>query len=186
MRIRISSGNTLAVLCLLFSAGMWGLIWYPVRLLNEAGMPGIWSSLVMYLAAAIVVLPFLSNSYHEIIENKGALLVLAIAAGVTTVAFVVALIEGEIMRVMLLFYLVMVLLLLEKDVMIVFSLFFGPRWNVVCLMMRQSLAQFYSTPLSLSHHQTADCRRCQAFEILFKSVGWRRSAFLLLTRSCGE
>ena len=105
MRIRISSGNTLAVLCLLFSAGMWGLIWYPVRLLNEAGMPGIWSSLVMYLAAAIIVLPFLSNRYHEVIKNKGALLALAIAAGITNVAFVVALIEGEIMRVMLLFYL---------------------------------------------------------------------------------
>ena len=105
MTIRTSSENTLAVVCLLFSASMWGLIWYPLRLLNEAGMSGVWSSLVMYLAAAIIAIPVLSKRYHEVLANKGPLLGLALAAGITNVAFVVALIEGEVMRVMLLFYL---------------------------------------------------------------------------------
>lgn len=106
MITRIISENNLAISCLLFSASLWGLIWYPLRLLNEAGMPGIWSTLVMYVAAALLTIPTLFGikSYKKI-DDKAALLGLAIAAGVTNVAFVVALIEGEIMRVMLLFYL---------------------------------------------------------------------------------
>jgi drug/metabolite transporter (DMT)-like permease len=106
MMIRMNSENNLAIACLLFSASLWGLIWYPLRLLNDAGLSGIWSSLVMYLAAAALTLPLLfKRQSSQKIDNKGALLGLAMAAGVTNVAFVVALIEGEIMRVMLLFYL---------------------------------------------------------------------------------
>lgn len=59
----------------------------------------------MYLAAAIITLPNLSKHYQELLANKRLLMALAVAAGVTNIAFVVALIEGEVMRVMLLFYL---------------------------------------------------------------------------------
>lgn len=97
--------NSLAVASLLFSASMWGLIWYPLRLLNEAGMSGVWSALTMYLAAGILVIPVLWRQYNSDLPFRFELLTLAIAAGITNVAFVVALIEGEIMRVMLLFYL---------------------------------------------------------------------------------
>jgi drug/metabolite transporter (DMT)-like permease len=100
------SENNLAIACLLFSASLWGLIWYPLRLLNDAGMSGIWSSLVMYLAAAVLTLPMiLKKQKAQRQGDNGILLVLALAAGITNVAFVVALIEGEVMRVMLLFYL---------------------------------------------------------------------------------
>ncbi|NQY27058.1 MAG: DMT family transporter [Piscirickettsiaceae bacterium] len=99
------SHDRLAIICLLFSASMWGLIWYPLRLLNDANMPAVWSSLIMYLAAAVLVVPVLYRQYKTILLFRSDLLLLAIAAGVTNVAFVVALIEGEVMRVMLLFYL---------------------------------------------------------------------------------
>jgi len=59
----------------------------------------------MYLAAASIAIPSLTKHYQELTENKGLLLALGVAAGVTNIAFVVALIEGEVMRVMLLFYL---------------------------------------------------------------------------------
>jgi drug/metabolite transporter (DMT)-like permease len=106
MITRINADNNFAIACLLFSATLWGLIWYPLRLLNDAGMSGIWSSLIMYLAAAALTIPLLlRQSQNQSTNNKGALFGLALAAGVTNVAFVVALIEGEVMRVMLLFYL---------------------------------------------------------------------------------
>jgi drug/metabolite transporter (DMT)-like permease len=106
MTTRMISENDLAIACLLFSASLWGLIWYPLRLLDEAGMAGVWSTLIMYLAAAVLTIPVLSKiKDYKNLENKGALLGLALAAGITNVAFVVALIEGEIMRVILLFYL---------------------------------------------------------------------------------
>jgi len=62
----------------------------------------------MYLVAAALTIPILlrrRQSQNQSTNNKGALFGLALAAGVTNVAFVVALIEGEVMRVLLLFYL---------------------------------------------------------------------------------
>ena len=106
MMTRMISENNLAIASLLFSASLWGLIWYPLRLLNEAGMSGIWSSLVMYIAAAALTIPMVFKGRQANWQgDKNILLALALAAGVTNVAFVVALIQGEVMRVMLLFYL---------------------------------------------------------------------------------
>ncbi len=105
MIIRTLPENTLAIACVLFSASIWGLIWYPLRLLNDAGMSGLWSSFVMYLAAAVLSIPILIKQYQFVFRLNLSLLALAVAAGITNVAFVVALIEGEVMRVMLLFYL---------------------------------------------------------------------------------
>lgn len=106
MMTRMISENNLAISSLLFSASLWGLIWYPLRLLNEAGMSGIWSSLVMYIAAAALTIPMVFKGRQANWQgDKSILLALALAAGVTNVAFVVALIQGEVMRVMLLFYL---------------------------------------------------------------------------------
>jgi drug/metabolite transporter (DMT)-like permease len=104
MMTKVNTQNYLAIVCLLFSASMWGIIWYPLRLLDEAGMSAVWASFVMYVAASIVALPFMIKArfFSHISVD---LVVLAIAAGVTSLAFLVALIEGEIMRVMLLLYL---------------------------------------------------------------------------------
>jgi drug/metabolite transporter (DMT)-like permease len=98
------NSNRLAIVSLLFSATMWGLIWYPLRLLDAAGMSAVWASLVMYVAASVVALPFMLKQrfFSQITPD---LVWLALAAGITNVAFLTALIEGEVMRVMLLFYL---------------------------------------------------------------------------------
>jgi drug/metabolite transporter (DMT)-like permease len=105
MFLKSRSENSFAVFCLLFSATMWGLIWYPLRLLDDAGMSGIWSSLVMYFAAAILSVPVLFRQRLLFQQHQKILLSLATAAGIANVAFILALIEGEVMRVMLLFYL---------------------------------------------------------------------------------
>ena len=95
MMTRMISENNLAIASLLFSASLWGLIWYPLRLLNEAGMSGIWSSLVMYIAAAALTIPMVFKGRQANWQgDKSILLALALAAGVTNVAFVVALIQG--------------------------------------------------------------------------------------------
>lgn len=98
------NSDHLAIISLLFSATMWGLIWYPLRLLDNAGMSAVWASLVMYVAASAVALPFMLKQrfFSQITPD---LIWLALAAGITNVTFLTALIEGEVMRVMLLFYL---------------------------------------------------------------------------------
>ena len=97
---------SLAVSAILFSAAMWGLIWYPMRLLEQAGMPVVWSTLAAYLAAALVASVQLIWVWKRIAQQwPPSLWALALAAGLTNLAFLVALIEGEVVRVMLLFYL---------------------------------------------------------------------------------
>lgn len=97
---------SLAVSAILFSAAMWGLIWYPMRLLEQAGMPVVWTTLAAYLTAAVVAsvqLWWMRQRIQGIWPP--ALWALALAAGLTNLSFLVALIEGEVVRVMLLFYL---------------------------------------------------------------------------------
>lgn len=96
----------LAVLGILFSSTMWGLIWYPMRILEQQGLPVVWSTLLMYLAAAIVASVMLFKQIRDFAGHWPlSLWALAVAAGVTNIAFLVALTQGEVMRVMLLFYL---------------------------------------------------------------------------------
>ena len=97
--------SKLAILSLLFAATMWGIIWYPMRLFEQAGMSVVWVTLIMYLTAGIASLPIFIKNRYRWKHIPADLLWLALAAGMTNLAFLVALNEGQVMRVMLLFYL---------------------------------------------------------------------------------
>lgn len=93
------------VFSLLLAATLWGVIWYPLRLLETAGLPGLWSTLVCYGAALLLgLLPTVAR-LGELRRQPVPLLVLAAAAGWCNVAFVLAVLDGTIVRVLLLFYL---------------------------------------------------------------------------------
>lgn len=89
---------------LLYASTFWGIIWYPSRLLEEAGMQGAWLTLVAYGAALVVFAPFTRLSSVSLKVQPWDLLALVLAAGWTNVAFVLAVLEGEVVRVILLFY----------------------------------------------------------------------------------
>lgn len=89
---------------LLYASTFWGVIWYPSRLLEEAGMQGAWLTLVAYGAALVVFAPFTRLSSVSLQVQPWDLLALVLAAGWTNVAFVLAVLEGEVVRVILLFY----------------------------------------------------------------------------------
>jgi drug/metabolite transporter (DMT)-like permease len=93
------------VLSLLLGATMWGVIWYPMRLLEERGLHGVWLTLILYAAALVVTLPWTWRTFADFVPPRPALLLLALTAGWTNTAFVLAVLEGNILRVMLLFYL---------------------------------------------------------------------------------
>ncbi len=95
----------LPIASLLLAATMWGVIWYPLRLLETAGLAGLWTTLISYSAAlALGLLPFWRRR-QELYSQPAALLVLALAAGWCNVAFILAVLEGTVVRVLLLFYL---------------------------------------------------------------------------------
>lgn len=99
------TSRLLPLLCLLFGASMWGLIWYPYRLLQLDGVGGVVSSLASYAIPLVLVLPFFWKHLRSARAHFGWLALLALAAGWTNMGYVLAVIGGEIMRVVLLFYL---------------------------------------------------------------------------------
>lgn len=95
----------LPILCLLFTATMWGVLWYPLRLLEEAGLPGLWTTLFIYLVALLVGGLPAFGKLKEIASQPGLMLMLAVTTGWCNVAFILAVIDGNVVRVLLLFYL---------------------------------------------------------------------------------
>jgi drug/metabolite transporter (DMT)-like permease len=90
---------------LLSGALVWGMIWYPFRELEIAGVDGALATLLTYLLALASGLFLLPRVWRELFRVGwwGALLVLS--AGWTNFGYVLAILDGEVMRVLLLFYL---------------------------------------------------------------------------------
>jgi drug/metabolite transporter (DMT)-like permease len=95
----------LADIALLYAATMWGLFWYPLRLFEQAGLPALWVSLIAFSSALLVGLFYTRTRLAEYRSQPLSLLIIAVAAGWCNVAFLIALVEGNAIRVVLLFYL---------------------------------------------------------------------------------
>ena len=93
------------VTSLLIGASMWGVIWYPMRLLETQGLSGIWLTLILFAVALVVSLPRTHTALAELVRSPGHAALLMLAAGWTNIAFVEAVLNGNILRVLLLFYL---------------------------------------------------------------------------------
>jgi drug/metabolite transporter (DMT)-like permease len=100
-----SENRLLPVLSLLFTATLWGVVWYPLRLLEEQGLTGAWSALVSYGAALCLFLWVFIRDIRPLQRNALPLLLMGLTAGWTNVAFIMAVIDGHVVRVLLLFYL---------------------------------------------------------------------------------
>lgn len=95
----------LAVFGLLFGALCWGIIWYPYRLMAEAGVSGVASSFYTYCIAITVAGSYFARYWRGIFNLPLSIFWLSAVAGWTNLSYVLAVIDGEVMRVMLLFYL---------------------------------------------------------------------------------
>lgn len=93
-----------AIGALLAGALVWGLIWYPYRVLRDAGVDGVMASTATYAIALVLGLLFFRRAWRGFTPSW-SLLWLALAAGACNLGYVLATLNGEIMRVLLLFYL---------------------------------------------------------------------------------
>ncbi|MDP1680940.1 MAG: DMT family transporter [Burkholderiales bacterium] len=94
-----------AISGLLTGATVWGVVWYPFRLLDGMGVNGIASTLIVFAIALSIGLIAYRHALREINPSAARLIWIGLAAGWTNLAYVVAVIHGEVVRVMLLFYL---------------------------------------------------------------------------------
>lgn len=90
---------------LIYGALCWGVIWYPYRLLNDIGLSGVQSSLLSYSLALLIGGMLFWRRFNCILHVPASAYWLSLIAGWTNLAYVLAIIDGEVMRVMLLFYL---------------------------------------------------------------------------------
>lgn len=97
--------SLLPAISLLIAATLWGVLWYPLRLLESANLPGVWVTLVGYTAALLVVLPATVRRWGAWRRHPGLMTALALASGWCNISFIVAVTEGIVVRVVLLFYL---------------------------------------------------------------------------------
>ncbi len=93
------------ILSLLLAATLWGLFWYPLRILENNGLSGLWATLFIYLGTLPILLVLFYRYRDQFYKNSTLLLLIALASGWTNTAFILAIIEGPIVRVMILFYL---------------------------------------------------------------------------------
>ena len=91
------------VMGLLLNAFVWGLSWWPLREMQALGLHPLWSSGLIF-GLALVVLSFWKPAAWQQLLNTPALWTLMIAAGLTNVGFNWAVATGDVVRVVLLFY----------------------------------------------------------------------------------
>ncbi|MFL0809307.1 MAG: DMT family transporter [Agarilytica sp.] len=94
----------LPILVLALACIFWGTSWYPLRLLNGLGFNGLFIILFAHVLLALTFLPAVRRS--DVSKRNGPYLVgIAIAGGLAIFSFTYALIYGDVVRVMVLFYL---------------------------------------------------------------------------------
>ncbi|RQR62233.1 DMT family transporter [Burkholderia sp. Bp9126] len=96
--------SSLPTLAILIGASVWGLIWYPLRILVSLGMTGTAASALTSAVAFLFVI-VARRSTIATLRWHWVLPAIAVTAGVTNLGFVWGTIHGEVLRVMLLFYL---------------------------------------------------------------------------------
>ncbi len=96
--------NVLAALGLLVNALVWGVSWWPFRQLEALGVHPLWATALVYLVA-LLALSLLRPATWRSFGQLPALWVLMVAAGLTNVGFNWAVTVGDVVRVVLLFYL---------------------------------------------------------------------------------
>ncbi len=94
----------LAVGALLTGALVWGVLWYPYRVLAGLGISGIAASALTYAVALALALVFWRRALAAL-RPSWLLAAIGLAGAACNMGYVLATLHGEVMRVLLLFYL---------------------------------------------------------------------------------
>jgi drug/metabolite transporter (DMT)-like permease len=100
-----SAPSTYPVLALLAASVLWGLTWLPLKYFAGFGLEGVWVTLVGHGSVGVLALLWLSRRRHAIRAHAAGLLLLGAFGGLANLAFASAIVRGEVVRVMVLFYL---------------------------------------------------------------------------------
>ncbi|MBZ8139892.1 EamA family transporter [Rubrivivax gelatinosus] len=98
------AGAAAPVLALLANAFVWGVSWWPFRQLEARGLHPLWATAVVYGMAVVVITLWRPAAWGQLLRTP-VLWVLVAAAGTTNATFNWGVTVGDVVRVVLLFYL---------------------------------------------------------------------------------
>lgn len=141
-----------AISVLLGGSVLWGLLWWPLKAFDAAGIPSSFVQVFAYGLSALALLPFVWRSQAQWRGHSGLLLLIAIVGGWANASFVTSLSYGSVVRVMLLFYLAPVWTILAARIFLS-EPFTRLRLAALALALAGLLAtlggpEIFSTPLS--------------------------------------
>jgi drug/metabolite transporter (DMT)-like permease len=91
-------------LALVLNAFIWGVSWWPFRELRGQGVHPLWATALIYLVSIVLLLAVRPQAWRGFV-NQPLLWLLLAAAGMTNVGFNWAVTVGDVVRVVLMFYL---------------------------------------------------------------------------------
>ena len=95
---------TAPALALVVNAFVWGTSWWPFRQLEARGLHPLWATVLIYAVAVLVILALRPRALGQLLRTP-VLWILVLASGTTNAAFNWAVTLGDVVRVVLLFYL---------------------------------------------------------------------------------
>ena len=81
------------------------MFWIPLRALDEAGVSGAWATVFYYAAPLVILLPFGIGRFRRLLAGGLRLQVTGMFAGASMVLYADAVLQTEVIRAMLLYYL---------------------------------------------------------------------------------
>jgi len=94
----------LAVIVLFASSIGWGLTWLPIKALNDMGLDSLHLIFIAFLSGALVLSPWLYQQFQHWKGEIKFMLLIALAGGFANASFQTAIFHGDVIRVMILFY----------------------------------------------------------------------------------
>ena len=92
------------VLALTVNAFVWGVSWWPFRHLQAMGLHPLWATAQIYVLSALAIIAWRPGSLRQLLRHR-ALWLIFLASGATNATFNWAVSIGDVVRVVLLFYL---------------------------------------------------------------------------------
>ncbi|MGA8008320.1 MAG: DMT family transporter [Thiomonas sp.] len=100
-----TSRQTLAAIGgLMLNAFVWGVSWWPFRHLNGLGLNPLWATAAMYAVSTLLLVAAKPSAVGALLRNRPLWMIL-VASGATNAAFNWGVTAGDVVRVVLLFYL---------------------------------------------------------------------------------
>ena len=101
---RAAGAAWVPVLALTFNAFVWGVSWWPFRWLQERALHPLWATAMIYALAVVAITLWRPQAWVELLRRR-ALWILVLASGTTNASFNWGVTVGDVVRVVLLFYL---------------------------------------------------------------------------------